>query len=145
MWKYCWVCFEKRLYCFIANGFFLNEKFCKYFKILRQSYNLVVVSECGFYIETYKIIVSLFYDEIIDIEKEKGFLDQFARKCKICKRGWQSTGQITLYQLEYNYSNVLLDQDYRYVTSFEFKWRPIDETVLHNEVTIDWQNENNQS
>lgn len=42
-----------------------------YFKILRQSYNLVVVSECGFYIETYKTIVSLFYDEIIDIEKEK--------------------------------------------------------------------------
>ena len=80
-----------------------------------------MVSECGFYIETYKITVSLFYDEIIDIEKEKGFLDQFARKCKICKRGWQSTGPITLHQSEYNYSNVLLDQEYRYVTSFEFQ------------------------
>ena len=42
-----------------------------------------------FNIETYKIIVSLFYDEKIGIEKEKGFLDQFAWKCKICKRGWQ--------------------------------------------------------
>ena len=44
-----------------------------------------------FNIETYKIIVSLFYDEKIGIEKEKGFLDQFAWKCKVCKRGWQST------------------------------------------------------
>ena len=90
-----------------------------------------------FNIETYKIIVSLFYDEKIDIEKEKGFLDQFARKSKICKRGWQSTGQITSHQLEFNYSDILLDREFRYVTSFEFKRRPTDETVLHNEVTID--------
>ena len=52
--------------------FSLEEKFCKYFKILRQSYNEMNVV---FNIETYKIIFSLFYDEKIDIEKEKGFLD----------------------------------------------------------------------
>ena len=52
--------------------FSLEEKVCKYFKILRQSYNEMNVV---FNIETYKIIFSLFYDEKIDIEKEKGFLD----------------------------------------------------------------------
>ena len=62
--------------------FSLEEKFCKYFKIVRQSFNEVNVV---FNIETYKVIVSLFYDEKIDIEEEKGFLDQFARKRKICK------------------------------------------------------------
>ena len=62
--------------------FSLEEKFCKYFKIVRQSFNEVNVV---FNIETYKVIVLLFYDEKIDIEEEKGFLDQFAKKRKICK------------------------------------------------------------
>ena len=53
--------------------FSLEEKFCKYFKIVRQSLNEVNVV---FNIETYKVIVSLFYDEKIDIEEEKGFLDR---------------------------------------------------------------------
>ena len=59
--------------------FSLEEKFCKYFKILRQSYH---EGDLVFNIETYKIIVLHFYDEKIDIEKEKGFLDQFARSVK---------------------------------------------------------------
>ena len=62
--------------------FSLEESFCKYFKIVRQSFN---EENVVFNIETYKVIVSLFYDEKIDIEEEKGFLDQFARKRKICK------------------------------------------------------------
>ena len=59
--------------------FSLEEKFCKYFKILRQAYH---EGDLVFNIETYKIIVLHFYDEKIDIEKEKGFLDQFARSVK---------------------------------------------------------------
>ena len=122
--------------------FFLEENFCKYFKIVRQSFN---EENVVFNIETYKVIVSLFYDEKIEIEEEKGFLDQFARKRKICKWGWQSTSQITSYQSEFNYSNALLDQEFTYVTSFEFKRWMTDKIVLHNEVTIDWENKNNKS
>ena len=62
--------------------FSLEENFCKYFKIVRQSFN---EENVVFNIETYKVIVLLFYDEKIDIEEEKEFLDQFARKRKICK------------------------------------------------------------
>ena len=79
----------------------------KHFKILRQSYNDM---NFVFNIETYEIIVSLFYDEELDIEKEKVFLDQFARKCKLCKRGWQTTSRITTFRLEFNYSDVLFDR-----------------------------------
>ena len=47
--------------------------------------------------------------------------------------------------MEFNYSDVLLDQEFTYVTSFEFKRWMTDEIVLHNEVTIDWENKNNES
>ena len=89
--------------------------------------------------ETYKIIVSLFHDEQLDIEKEKGYLDQFARKRKLCKNNWQATSRITTFRPEFNYSVVLLDREFRCVTSFEFERQPqpSDETNLHNKITID--------
>ena len=119
--------------------FSFKDKFCKHFVSLRQFYNEVHVS---FNIDrclpsrTDKIKISLFHDEKLDVEKKKRSLDQFAKKCKLCKCSWQVPCEIVTYLSDFSYGSILFDRDYKYVTCFEFR-RPSDETFVHNDITFD--------
>ena len=66
----------------IMCDFTFDNKFCKYFVNLRQLYIKVLVSfnvdQC-LSRKTGNISISLFYDEKLEIEKEKKTLDLFAR------------------------------------------------------------------
>ena len=96
----------------------LEEKFCKYYKKLRWLYKEV---EVVFNIHDLKIVVSLYYDKELDLEKkEKRNLDFFAKKSKICKNDWKTECQIVIRDLQFNYSDVLFRRENRYVSLFEF-------------------------
>ena len=92
------------VYFFIMDILSLEEKFCKYHKKLRWSYDEV---EVVFNIDDLQIVVSLYYDQELDLEIEKRNLDLFARKSKICKSGWKLVCQIVVRNLQFNYSDVL--------------------------------------
>lgn len=91
--------------------------------------------------KTDKITVSLFYDEKLDIGKEKIFIDQFVRNCKLYKCSLQVACEIITYISDFNYDDILFDRELICVTCFEFR-RPTDETFVHRGVTFDWQKKN---
>ena len=96
----------------------LEKKFYKYYKKLKWLYNEV---EVVFNIHDLKIVVSLYYDKELDLEKkEKRNLDLFAKKSKICKNDWKTECQIVIRDLQFNYSDVLFRRENRYVSLFEF-------------------------
>ena len=96
----------------------LEKKFYKYYKKLKWLYNEV---EVVFNIHDLKIVVSLYYDKELDLEKkEKRNLDLFAKKSQICKNDWKTECQIVIRNLQFNYSDVLFGRENRYVSLFEF-------------------------
>ena len=122
----------------------LEEKCCKYYKKLRWWYNEV---EVVFNIHDLKIVVSLYYDKELDLEKkEKRNLDLFAKKSQICKNDWKTECQIVIRNLQFNYSDVLFGRENRYVSLFEFnrQWT-FTETVLYTDSNTDRQFKNNKS
>ena len=122
----------------------LEEKFCKYYKKLRWLYKEV---EVVFNIHDLKIVVSLYYDKELDLEKkEKRNLDLFAKKSKICKNDWKTECQIVIRDLQFNYSDVLFRRENRYVSLFEFnkQWK-FTETVLYTDSNTDRRFKNNKS
>ena len=88
----------------------LEEKFCKYFKKLKWSYNEIEVS---FDIEDFKINVSLCCNQKLNVSKEKRDLDLFARKARFHKAGWSADSKVITTHLEFNYINVLFDRPFR--------------------------------
>ena len=122
----------------------LEEKFCKYYKKLRWLYKEV---EVVFNIHDLKIVVSLYYDKELDLEKkEKRNLDLFTKKSKICKNDWKTECQIVIRDLQFNYSDVLFRRENRYVSLFEFnkQWK-FTETVLYTDSNTDRRFKNNKS
>ena len=75
----------------------IEQKFCNYFKKLRWSYNDV---EIYFNIGEFKINVSLYSDQKLNISKEKRDLDLFARKTRLYKQGWITDSNIITEHLE---------------------------------------------
>ena len=67
------------------------------------------------------ISISLYYDEKLNVEKEKRQLDQFARKCKLCERGWEVPCKITTYISDFQYGIILFNRNFAYPTGFAFK------------------------
>ena len=77
--------------------FSFEDKFCKHFATLRQCFEVFAsfnIDQC-LLSKTDKIFVSLFYDEKLNVEKEKKQLYQFARKCKLSEHSWQVPCEIT--------------------------------------------------
>ena len=66
-------------------NFSFEDKFCKHFVSLRKNSEVLITFNINQYLPKMveKISVSLYYDEKLDVEKEKRQLDQFARKCKL--------------------------------------------------------------
>ena len=95
----------------------LEEKFFNYFKKLRWSYNEVEIS---FNIDEFKINVSLYSDQKLNILKEKKDIDLFASKTRLHKHGCNTDNKIITTDLEFNYSDVLFDKPFKYVSTFEF-------------------------
>ena len=117
------------------NSVSLEEKFCKYFKKLRWPYNEVEVS---FNIDDLKIKVSLYSDQKLNFSKEKRDLDLLAKKVQLYKVGWESDSKVITRHLGFNYSDVLFDRPFRYVTTFEFiRNRQTDKTNLNTELDAD--------
>ena len=85
---------------------------------------------------TDKISISLYYDEKLDVEKEKKQMDQFTRKCKLCERGWKVPCEIATYISNFNYGGILFNREFANTTCFEFK-RQTDETFVHRDITVD--------
>ena len=69
--------------------------------------------------------VSLLNDKL-DVENEKSRLDKFAAKSKLSERGWQIPCKISTYI----YGSVLFNQEFAYITTFEYR-RPIAKTFAH--------------
>ena len=95
----------------------LEEKFCNYFKKLRWSYD---EAEISFNIDEFKINVSLYSDQKLNILKEKKDIDLFASKTRLHKQGCNTDNKIITTDLEFNYSDVLFDKPFKYVSTFEF-------------------------
>ena len=77
--------------------FSFEDKLCKHFAALRQCFEVFAsfnIDQC-LLSKTDKISVSLFYDEKLNVEKEKKQLYQFARKCKLSEHSWQVPCEIT--------------------------------------------------
>ena len=70
---------------------------------------------------TDKITISLVYDKKLDVEKEKRYLNQLAKKCKLNERGWKVPCEITTYISDFHYGSILFNRDFAYVTCFEFR------------------------
>lgn len=95
----------------------LEEKFCDYIKKLRWSYNEVEVS---FNTDNSKISVSLYSDQRLNFPREKRDLDLFRRKTRLHGAGWNTDSKVITRHLEFNYSEVLFDRTFRYISTFEF-------------------------
>ena len=99
-----------------------EDKFCNHFILLRKNFEVFVtfnIDQCLFKM-TDKISTSLYCDEELDVEKEKRQLDQFARKCKLSKRGWQVPCSIIICISDFNYGSILFNREFPYTTWFEF-------------------------
>ena len=120
--------------------FTFEDKFCKYFVNLGQLYKEVLVSfNTDKYLprKTYKISISLFYDEKLVIEKvkKKKTLDQFATECKLSRHSWQLPCKIITNGSIFNGSEILFSKEYKYITTFEFT-RANNESDLYHDVTF---------
>lgn len=83
---------------------------------------------------TDKISILLYYDEKLDVEKEKRQLDQFATKCKLSERDWQVPCKITTYISDFHYGSIPFNRNFVYTTCFEFR-RPTDTTLIYCDIT----------
>ena len=120
----------------------LEEKFLKHFQKLRWFHNEVEVS---FDIEDFKIDVSLYSDQKPNISKEKRDLDVIAQKTRLHKAGWSTDSKVVTRLLEFNYSDVLFDRSFRYISTFEFVLNhQANKTNSDTEFDIDWQFDNNE-
>ena len=80
-------------------NFSFEDKFCKHSVSLRRNFEVFVsfnIDQCLSKM-TDKISISLYYDEKLEVEKEKGQLGQFARKYKLSEPGWQVPCKIATY------------------------------------------------
>ena len=120
----------------------LEEKFLKHFKKLRWFHNEVEVS---FDIEDFKINVSVYSDQKPNISKEKRDLDVITQKTRLHKAGWSTDSKVVTRLLEFNYSDVLFDRSFRYISTFEFVLNhQANKTNSDTEFDIDWQFDNNK-
>ena len=83
---------------------------------------------------TDKISALLYYDEKLDVEKEKRQLDQFVIKCKLNERLWQAPFEITTYISDFHYGSTLFIRNFVYTTCFEFR-RATDRTFIYCDIT----------
>ena len=121
----------------------LENKFCNYFKKLRWSNNEI---EIFFNNEEFKINVSLYSDQKLNLLKEKREIDLFARKKRLHKQSWNTDSKIIMKHLESNHSDVLFDRLFRYVSTFEFlRKRQTDKTNWDIEIDSDWQFDDSES
>ena len=94
--------------------------------------------EVSFNIDDFKINVSLCPDQKLNISKEKRDLHLLAKKVQRYEVGWKSDSEVITRHLGFNYSNVLFDRPFRYVTTFEFiQNRQTDKTDLNSEFDAD--------
>ena len=118
--------------------FSFQDKFCKHFAAIKQCFEVFVnfnIDQCLLN-RTDKISISLFYNEKLDVEKEKIQLDQFARKCKLGECGWQVTCEMTTKNSDFRYGIMLFNRNFTYTTCFEFR-RPTDKINLYCDITVD--------
>ena len=118
--------------------FSFEDKFYKHFVSLKKNSEVFVtfnIKQC-LSEKTDKISISLYYDEKLDIEKGKRQLDQFARKCKLCERGWQVPCSIVTCISDFNYGCILFNREFTYTTYFEFT-RQTDETFVQCNTVVD--------
>lgn len=73
-----------------------------------------------------KIIISLHYNDKLDVENEKSRLDKFAVKSKLNERVWGIPCEIATYISNFQYGSILFNREFAYVTTFEYR-QPIDE------------------
>ena len=85
---------------------------------------------------TDKISISLFYDEKLDVEKEKKYLDQFSKKCKLSKRGCQVPCEIAGSNSDFHDGSMLFNRNVSYTTCFKFR-QPTDEINAYCDITVD--------
>ena len=78
----------------------------------------------------------LFYDEKLDVEKEKRQLDQLAIKCKLSEHGWQIPFEITTYISDFYYGSILFHRNFAYTICFEYR-RPTDESFIYYDINDD--------
>ena len=67
-----------------------ENKFCRRFKYLRESTEVFFIFNIDQFQSTLndKITISLYYNDKLDVENEKSWLDKFAVKCKPNEHGW---------------------------------------------------------
>ena len=102
--------------------FSFEDEFCKHFAASRKCFKVLVsfnIEQC-LSNRTHEITISLFYAEKLGVEKEKSYLDQFAKKCKLSERGWQVSCEIRTYISGFHYGSILFNRNFAYVTCFEF-------------------------
>ena len=80
------------------DDFLFENKFCQHLKYLQENSEVFV----SFNIDRYhsilndKIIISLYYNNKLDVENERSRLDKFAVKCKLNERSWQFPAKLPL-------------------------------------------------
>ena len=124
----------------IVMAFSFEDKFCKHFVSLRKNSEVLLrfnIDQCLSKM-TDKISIPLYYDEKLDVKKEKRQLDQFSRRCKLSERGWQVLCEIATYIFDFNYSSILFNREFAYTTCFKFG-RQTNETFVHWDITVDQQ------
>ena len=85
--------------------FSFEDNLSKHFKALRVCFEVFVscnIDQCLSKL-TDKISISPYYDEKLDVEKEKRQLHQFSRKCKLSERGWEVPCKIATYISDFHY------------------------------------------
>ena len=125
--------------------FSLKGNFCKHFKTLRECFEVFIsfnIDQCLSNMAD-KISKSLFYDEKLDVEKEKRQLDHFAIKCKLSEHGWQVPCEITIYIPNFDYRSILFNRTLVYSTCSNQLRRPLYTMMLlmtnrneNNKITI---------
>ena len=126
------------------DDFSFENKFCQHFKYLRKNAEVFVsfnIDRCQSILND-KITISLYYNNKLDVENEKRRLDRFVTKCKLNERGWQIPCEIATYVSNFDYGSVLFNQEFVYITTFEYR-RPIDETFIMLTMRIVDQTEDN--
>ena len=78
--------------------FSFEQNFYRHFKYLRENIEMFVsfnIDRCSHILDD-KITMSLYYNNKLDVEDGKSWLDKFAAQCNLNERGWQSPCKLPL-------------------------------------------------
>ena len=105
------------------DDFSFENKFCQHFKYLRKNAEVFVsfnIDRCQSILND-KITISFYYNDKLDLKNEKSRLDKFAVKCKFNKQDRQIPCDIATYVSDFHYGSILFNQQYAYITTFEYR------------------------